>query len=1052
MTRATDGKISDSVRRTQALPLTWDIPAAAEIDNLKIRLWKLTDRRRGRPAPIVIEGAILLVLCMQTGESSRALCRALRGISLPSPTPSLFLTSAEGQSTIVVKPSANAEPIHLPQTILLTRLLAMQPPISEPYGPVFNCSRSDVEDAAFALIRGGVDWRSRSPKAARSLLAHSRWLFRRLREVSKGDPALVAILKPDHRAAEQTLTAYCAVPHEKVTHYYRRAIRPLGAVSSTTKDSQRDEQLTGRAKIPCNDQLRQDILRIGRRLAHPMITANKTAEIGKLLGPLPVSRDWHLSMMAYTYILATFGTGQRSKKPPCGEKAIDRESGFAWVVEKGNAKLGLAGERGVFHCWTVREQLERYEDYLNTLVRMLKRRNERLASKLQKLRGDDAQLVFFDIRNDKVYRLSPYQLCEAAGSLGWKHDAALGRRWLRSQLTAEIPSDALAAQFGHNLDGLDVWSQHSGLQVRDLPFVLGPAIERTLSDIGLEPLSARTPKRRCKVYRGPDTHTFFHNSRECSGQVFASLIWNGALLQRDKHEFALEALAVLKPSNQTPSWILLDENPEDTKRWLLDPISTSLIEQYREAGRKLSPKFDKVIEAYFKCKNPCEQCPNSCKKAPENYAEFVTDAMTRWRYRLPPILYAKAIGTFINHELPDDQCLRPVDAGSTARNRPDSSLSYSATALSFIAWLKGKNSNTSIADKSNKLIFYKELSANLAEQRFWIAMPMLERWLTSACIEQLVAYRGKQNTTGYSLSTIIKRAEQVFGYFAIKADGKYNDVELNKWPLEEITRVIELLPKRRVQANVASELAALVKAYYLESEKKQVLEMLEGIPQNHRSFVVAHDLYRKIIASDDRLEQRAVLALCYKAGVRLSELHSLSKDMFADDGATFTLRLDHKPKRRLKTFYSRRIIPLDVLLDEDEQQYLRDLLQKPLSWLFPLRDRAERLLKDSVKLQARPLEVSAWALRHSFATNAYAALLWPESEQPVHAAFFDPAFISGRNALRNRLCGKTSLGAIGPHALATVMGHTSPSRTLFSYAHNLEFILAAHVATWQKNN
>lgn len=1049
MERTKNGKVSDSVRRSQALPLSWDVPVDSEINALIARLWKLTDRRRRPPLSASIEGAIMLILCMQTGEKIRDIFGAFRASSATNFAPPLLLTSVEGEYLIIMRSTTGARPIHIPQTELLTRLIAMQPALSEPHDLLFKCSLTDIKAAASELIRGGDDWRRRTPKASRSLLAHNRWLFRRMREVSKGDPALVALLQPNRVAAEQTLRAYCAVPHKTLVKYYRRAIRPLGGISPMPQLAQIEEHLVGRAKLPAHDQLRQSILGLRRILARPMI-ASGAVMADKLLGTLPITRDWHIAMMAYTYVLTTFGTGQRGKKAPCTEHAIDRESGFAWVTEKGNDRLGIAGERGVFHCQTVREQLARYEDYLGTLERMLKRRDKRLGSDIEKFRSDDAQLVFFDIRNNKPYRLTPYQLCEAASCIGWTFDARMGRRWLRSQLTAVIPSDALAAQFGHNLDGLDVWSKHSGLQVRDLPSILGPAIERALSSIGFEPLSARAPKRRPKANTSPDTQTLLENSRECAGQVLASLIWNGALLQRDEHESALEAMANLKPSKQTLPWILLDEDPEDTKRWLLDSSTASLMTRYQDAGRKLSPKFDEVVGAYFTCKKRCKGCQVQCKKSKVHYAAFSRAAMTRWRFKLPPILYAKAVGTLNNYDLPDHQIQLPANTPSKPRYRPDPAPSFSATALVMIAWLKDRNSREYEVERTHKRQLYDELVACLSEQRFWNEMPKLEQWLTYASVEQLVAFRGKENTAGYALSTIIKRAEQVFGYFAAKTEGKYNEIELDKWPLEEITRVMEMLPKRRVRANVGAELAALVKAYHFKDDREQVIEMLEGIPQNHRSFVITHDLYRKMITSDDCVKHRALLALCYKAGVRLGEVHTLNKDMFADHGASFTLRLDHKPSRRLKTFYSRRIIPLDVLLDDEEQKNLRKLLEITGNWLFPLRDRAEQWLKDAVRVAARPLDVSAWALRHSFATNAYAALLWPESEKPLHAALFDPALLSRRKAVRKRLCGKSSLGAIGPHALAAVMGHTSPSRTLFSYAHNLEFILAAHVASWQK--
>ena len=1089
MAKGTNGKISDSVRRTQALPLSWDIPATSEIENLRRRLWELTDRRKPPPAPAKIEGAILLVLCMQTGEHSGAVFGAFRGLNALAIAPPLLVTCGSENSVIAVKPTADTLPIHLPQTKLLTRLLALQTPPSEPYDLLFKCSLSDIEAEARDLVRGGADWKIRTPKAARTLLAHSRWLFRRLREASNGDPALVSVLTPDRPAAERTLTAYCAVPQKTLVKRYRRAIRPLGSVSPMPQNDEMEKHLVGRAKLPINDQLRQDILNIRRLLARPMLTPNAVAA-DKLFGLLPVSRDWHLAMMTYTYILTTFGTGQRGKRAPCGEIAIDRESGFAWVVEKGNAKLGLAGSRGVYHCRTVREQLTRYEDYLDGLERKLERRDSSLAEKLRTLRGDGEQLVFFDVTAEGVKKLTPYALCAAACAIGWKHHFAMGRRWLRSQLTAALPSDALAAQFGHNLDGLDVWSPHSGLQVKALPGILGPAIERALSSIGLEPSSARHPKRRPKLDRTPDTlsskgpepssvrlarrrskpdrtpdtQTIIRNTRERSGQVLASMIWHGAFLRPNQFAGALRALNRLDPSKETLPWILLheannaavgcedtyenddddddDDEPnidesEGTVRYVLDPITADLVRRYYEAKLPFSPKLRKVVPEYFKPSRPFET--------------FLAAAMTRWRYKLPPILYAKAMGKLNNYDLPNNQIQTGLEPSPI---EPKAIPSFSPAAWKLIGWLNGMQANRRKRVRGHKCSLHTQLRAQSIEQPFWAEMTTLERWLTLACIELLVVHRGKQNTVGYSLSTIINIARRVFGHFASNADGRHGDLALNEWRSEDIALT---LPRTRIRYNVAMDLVKLIKAYTFEDENADILDMLNERPENRRSFVVTPDLYSQILASEVQFDKRVALTLCFKAGLRIDELKVLDKDMFTKHGNTFTLRLDHKPNWRLKTFHSRRIIPLDVLLDDEELLELRCLRAERESWLFPFQeckmgwvDTLQDLLKIAGEFVSPQPYVSAWGLRHSFATNTYAALLWPDSEQPRHATFFDPALLSRRNAVRERLCGKASLGAIGPHALATVMGHTSPSRTLYSYAHNLEFILAAHVATWQK--
>ena len=1037
MNHATNGKISDSVRRSQALPLSWDVPRNAEIDKLRARLWKMTDRRSSPPKPASIEGAILIVLCMQTGEDVKALHGAFRSSSSSSLSPHLLLTSADEKFSIIMRPTTDARPIHLPQTKLLTRLLAMQPPLLEPFDLLFNCSLPDITKEASELIRGDENWRSRSPKAARSLLAHNRWLFRRMREESRGDPALVALLQPNRPAAEQTLSSYCAIAQNKLVKHYRRAIKPLGGISPIHQNNEWDELLVGRAKLPTNDQLRHDIRRIGRLLARPMIAPN-VVTADRLLWTLPITRDWHIAMMAYTYILATFGTGQRGRRGPSSECAIDRESGFSWVVEKGNPKLGLAGARGVFHCRTVRDQLARYEDYLDTIQRMLKRRDPCLSSDLQTLRKNNDQLVFFDIRKGKagkpgkVLKLTPGALCKEARKIGWKYEAATGRRWLRSQLTAALPSDALAAQFGHNLDGLDVWSQHSGLQVKELPSILGPAIERALSRIGLEPSSPKPPKRRSKISHGRDMQISHQSDRDRSGQLLASMIWHGALLQSDQLEAALEALIKLDPAKEPLPWILLDAPYNQIRRWVLDPVTVGLVKRYRDAGLQMYPVIETVITEYFKSR--------------QNYVAFIAAATTRWRFKLPPVLFAKATGNLNNHDLPNIQ-IQNSQAESKFKD-PRREQSFTHTAQKMIAWLEQIKTNQNNSKRGHKHALYRKLHEEVTQQAFWQDMPELERWLTLASIQLLVADRGKENPTGYAFSTTIKKVKRVFGCFANNDVGKYKNLALNEWPPEKIP---QFLPKGRVRQDVVADLTSLVKAYALQDDEADILDNLIS-PENHTSFIVTPSYYCRLLDREVEPNHAVALALCYRTGIRINELKHLTKDMFELelDQNLITLRLDHRPNWKLKTFHSRRIIPLDVLMESSEKEDLRKLLEKTTHWVFPLTKKTEDKLEKAFEVAPLKGDVTTMALRHSFATNAYAAILWPETHLPKHADFFDPDVLSRRKALRLRLCGKSSLGAIGPHALATVMGHTSPSRTLFNYAHNLEFVLAAHVATWQK--
>lgn len=73
-------------------------------------------------------------------------------------------------------------------------------------------------------------------------------------------------------------------------------------------------------------------------------------------------------MTLQTFALVSFGTGQRCQQPKADSAAIDPESGFAWVVEKGIPNHGTIGARGVYHCRMVRQQITAYGKYCSDLA------------------------------------------------------------------------------------------------------------------------------------------------------------------------------------------------------------------------------------------------------------------------------------------------------------------------------------------------------------------------------------------------------------------------------------------------------------------------------------------------------------------------------------------------------------------------------------------------------------------------------------------------------------------------------------------------------------
>lgn len=927
--------------------------------------------------------------------------------------------------------------IVLPLSAPLRRVIDRLVP---PGAPETVCLLGGDDMAVRRLLRGDGDWRARTTKAERSLRSTEIWFRHRLRVIEGGDPALSAILDPGLRGAENTLSHYATVASDRFWQLYRTAIAPLDATIPPRPPEAVRHQFYGNPRCPDTETLRSGT-------AAFLVRAERPAPALRRLmcsDQNPISRrDHHIAMMMRCFIAVTFGTGQRGIGQLASLNQVDPDTGFAWIIEKSNPAKNYGGARGVFHPLAVRRHLAAYEDYLDALAKTFACSAPGAAAELAALRACPG-LTLFDVdKHEHLVPLTQSELCRAAKAFGWMYSANAGRRWLRSTLMGRVPSDALAAQFGHHLDGFDVWSEHSGLSPQKVAAALEPAIHEAIAAIGLDevPESARAHET---AFADPANVPPQTNMRFRAGQILASAIWNGAMLDRMQEESLLERFNAILDCTRIPKWIEFELRDRfNQQRWYVDAKTRALLLNFPGLRFPAKAGANRLLAEFLGSDDAVDR--------------FRAAAATRWRFRLPPILFAKAVGVLSNHSL-RDECFEPGvrTALSTYGKEFFEEPGHRCTAL--VQCFKGYWRDEGYRDDDDifrlekmpvwrkKKRAHAALVASLHAKWFFKDMTPLERSLARGLIEGLVADRGYENTRGYSSSTQTDRAYRLWKFFIPSVPVECQARPIEQLPLEII---LEAVAKAASESDVPGDLIAVLRTLPGSASNLRTIEALSDHAENYSVNLVHPTEYQALIKKFPKgSSNRAgpALTLCYRTGLRFSELRAVSRARIVGDRAeSIMMTLDHHQEQRLKTFHSRRNIPLDVMLTTEEQAALQIVIGDEENAMFPTKSPTlDKEVRDRLH-KATGTFTSVFPLRHSFATNALAALLWPDHAVDSLAYYIDPLLLQRKQTLRDRLCGAQSMGAIAPHALAVVMGHTSPRRTLFSYVHHLEVMVAAHV-------
>lgn len=318
---------------------------------------------------------------------------------------------------------------------------------------------------------------------------------------------------------------------------------------------------------------------------------------------------------------------------------------------------------------------------------------------------------------------------------------------------------------------------------------------------------------------------------------------------------------------------------------------------------------------------------------------------------------------------------------------------------------------------------------------------------------------------------------------------------LPKWVYKEWAQLNQKMPKKDKRAKASKTSYPLVTA-------KQFAIALDGLAamgetkRNASSTAARNSSVRAFNRKADICRIAAILM--YRAGLRPYELSGLMLDdlsMLCTDTADAKRSSNHADVPhpdairsadllitanmylKRKTRFSRRLIPLDVLLEPEELKLLRkwqslrliesggqtrDELLFDLAPGDPARRPGERLRANWILVPVanalmeagchrefkgnRTAEQFCYRLRHTAATCLLATLLLPRDAALSSTATlseFVPALISParRNRLEPRLLGPGRSGRAAAHAVARIMGHNDLVTLRSTYIHLMDWSL-----------
>jgi integrase len=579
------------------------------------------------------------------------------------------------------------------------------------------------------------------------------------------------------------------------------------------------------------------------------------------------------------------------------------------------------------------------------------------------------------------------------------------------------------------------------------------------------------------------------------GQLLLSAILNGALLaEREWHPWI----------NAVSEWngfyldLFADGNGTKiapAKRWFPDSTTKRLLDHWSKcqlAEIELDERaVDRCLSDFFQ----------NLKVQPiQGKADLLRYAEYSWSLKLPPLLLEHALGRVQTVCIPQRDWERlngrnvpwaDRRSGGGHQDHFDDfwrTFSGEAKAL-FGPWNDYREGRIGLLRAKRESA--ERLEHLLEKTHVSPGRAVLIQW----GIAMLRAKRRRPHKTGYAHYTVREYMTQVAfelypdvidtGEFRIDRD------DLRFRLQDKLAHPLELNVRRKISAAAALLRRFIESPEYLSSSinyktpstiflgAKEVVqgdqidvdfESGERIADRMPSWVSANLVtpfeFEKAFASTARRSwEENDVALCltlgFRAGLRLPEIVGLRLSDFRAAGAVLELDVQRHDRRELKNFNSRRIVPLDVLLEDQERGILEDRLNTLRAHslatgidpylLGPVGGRRvppfqSYETKANEKLAAacgKNAGIRFNHLRHSFVSYLLATLLLPSGIGPARVQKPLQSVVSPvrRKRVANRLLGDERLGQSALYAVSQIVGHAGVNMTLSTYAHLLDLSL-----------
>jgi integrase len=552
---------------------------------------------------------------------------------------------------------------------------------------------------------------------------------------------------------------------------------------------------------------------------------------------------------------------------------------------------------------------------------------------------------------------------------------------------------------------------------------------------------------------------------ERAGQLLASAVFYGALLDRIWWGRWLKAALRGPKLVDDLMWLDLEPlDPEGTgplsqpRRWFADPLTRALLARWHtRPAVTVEQNAEECLSAFFNWRGDSSKLIGLLAKHAEHY----------WQFRMPRVLVAHAAGKHRAVPLSAEDWPRLLGCEfdkSKLVTADDNPTPRRATRT----WCKTQRR---VLRRANNDIKYRRTGRLSAKKAAAAELEKLnpvlpaERLMNSWCIEALSFDRGKQqrgfmpNTTAAYLNLLTDHiVDESDDLIEMSADGLIDR-------FDERLAVIEKAGRRERTLKAVRALYGHLRRQRRDLPPFPLLLESHSSEQRASANLVSPAEFARALDRCRNADQQICIILGFRCGLRLGEALGLTAHDFYLDDEIFELTVVRNEHRLLKTPTSRRILPLNKLLQPAELALIKKHLLERVAALRVapgenrlINERAAavghtskypspKTALDKIVSDATSRPITHHHLRHSFASYLLATMLLPDDnpDPKVPEHLRSVISVERKVALADVLLGKQKLGQHSLHAVNAMLGHIVSETTLRSYAHLLDLSVLHYV-------